>query len=335
MERTAKSFVPGRKRFTRFSVRAGSVTGPVEVLMRLLGLSALLILALAPLETSANSVSIQILDPVRNDPDTPPGAGTIVDESLFVADGPVAPLSFDDDIFNSPTGSMGCCAGALAGSARVLAEVDLSTSTLRAGAELSLNDPTQSGRRTGTYFARAAADFSQDYDVSSSNPDPPATTDILVGGNISGTIRTSALFLDSALMSAAVGAFDELLFFVTCSADTQTQDCDLSDPAPDVVIVQDAVDPSLWNVSGTFSTTVQAPVNQVSRFGAFLLVSVLASTETQTASDFSDSLILSLTSTDPDITVTPVPEPAGALQIAAALVTLAMVGSARRARRRI
>jgi hypothetical protein len=304
--------------------------------MRLLGLSALLVLALAPSKTWADtSVSIQILDTAPNDPANPPGAGTIVDESLFAADGSLGPLAFDDEIFNSPVGPTGCCSGALAGSGRVLAEADLSTSTLRAGAELSLNDPTQSGRRTGAYFAKATAAFSQDYDVSSSNPDPPATTDILVTGIISGAMRTSTLFLDGASMTASVGAFDELLVFVTCSASTQIHDCNQSDLAPDVTIVQDASDPLLWIVSGTFSTTVQAPVNQASRFGASLTASVNPSIETQTWSDFSDSLVLSLTSMDPDITVIPVPEPALALQIVGALVTLGVVGFARRAGRRI
>jgi hypothetical protein len=154
--------------------------------------------------------------------------------------------------------------------------------------------------------------------VSSSNPDPPATTDILVTGIISGAMRTSTLFLDGASMTASVGAFDEFLVFVTCLASTQIQDCNQSDLAPDVTIVQDASDPLLWIVSGTFSTTVQAPVNQASRFGASLMASVNPSIETQTWSDFSDSLVLSLTSMDPDITVTPVPEPARALQIVAA-----------------
>jgi len=323
------------------SIRSGTVTGPKKILMRLLGLSVLLVLALAPLTTSADRVTIQILDPVRNDPDTPPGAGTIVDEFLFDADGPVGPLSFDDDIFNSPTGVLGCCAGALAGTGRVVAEVDLGTSTLRAGAELSLNDPLVSGRRTGKYQAVARAEFSQDYQVSSSNlEDPPATTDILVTGIISGAMRRSALFLDFTLMSAFVTAFDQPLAFVDCIVGklldgTPRANCDEINPAPDVFIVQDASDTELWHVSGTFSTTVQAPVNQVSRFGASLRVSVHPSVETQTSSDFSDSLVLSLTSMDPDITVTPVPEPARALQIVAALVTLAVVGSARRAGRRI
>jgi hypothetical protein len=339
MKRAANSFVPERQRFTLMSIRSGTVTGPKKVLIRLLGLSALLVLALAPLTTSADRVSIQILDPVRNDPDTPPGAGTIVDEFLMNADGPVAPLSFDGDIFNSPASMLDCCAGALAGSGRVVAEVDLSTSTVRAGAALSLNDPAQSGRRGRPYNARASAEFSQDYQVSSSNPAPPATTDILVTGIISGAMLTPDFPLDWGSMSAFVFASDQFVAGVTCVVQTQIyggpQNANCDEYAPDVVIVQDGIDPLLWHVSGTFSETVQVPVNQVSRFGAFLSVLVLVSIETQAASDFSDSLVLSLTSMDPDITVTPVPEPARALQIVAALVTLAVVGSARRAGRRI
>jgi hypothetical protein len=320
------------------SIRSGTVTGPKKVLIRLLGLSALLVLALAPLTTSADRVTIEILDPERFDPDSPPGEGTIVDESNFNADGPVAPLSFDGDIFNSPTGMLGCCAGALAGSGRVVAEVDLGTSTLRVGAELSLNNPA-SGRRTGTYNARASASFSQDYQVSSSNPAPPATTDILVTGIISGAMLTPDFPLDWGSMSAGVTA--ELGGFpvvagVSCVVMTelyggpQIATCDETTPAPDVVIVQDGIDPLLWHVSGTFSETVQVPVNQVSRFGASLSVLVVATIEVQGASDFSDSLVLSLTSMDPDITVTPVPEPSAQLLAASSLAMLALVARLRR-----
>jgi hypothetical protein len=347
MKRAANSFVPERQRFTLMSIRSGTVTGPKKVLIRLLGLSALLVLALAPLTTSADRVSIQILDPERFDPDSPPGEGTIVDESNFDADGPVAPLSFDDDIFNSPASMLDCCAGALAGSGRVVAEVDRSTSTVRAGAALSLNevvsldDPER--RRTGKYLAEARAQFDQDYYVSSDNPS--ATTEILVTGIISGSMRHTKNLNDFSILDAFVtaelsnGGFP-VVANVTCVVNAgyygpPTADCNQSSPAPDVFIDQDASDPFLFHVSGTISGTVQAPVNQVSRFGAGLFVSVHPSTESQSSSDFSDSLVLTLTSLDPDTTVTPVPEPARALQIVAALVTLAVVGSARRAGRRI
>ncbi len=335
MKRAANSFVPERQRFTLMSIRSGTVTGPKKVLIRLLGLSALLVLALAPLTTSADRVTIEILDPERYDPDSPPGEGTIVYEELFDADGPVAPLSFDGDIYNSPTGMLGCCAGALAGSGRVVAEVDLGTSTLRVGAELSLNDPT-SGRRTGTYNARASASFSQDYQVSSSNPAPPATTDILVTGIISGAMLTPDFALDWGSMSAFVRASDQSVAGVTCVVMTelyggpQIANCEQSGDAFDVVIVQDGIDPLLWHVSGTFSETVQVPVNQVSRFGASLSVLVVATIEVQGASDFSDSLVLSLTSMDPDITVTPVPEPSAQLLAASSLAMLALVARLRR-----
>jgi hypothetical protein len=316
------------------SIRSGTVTGPKKVLIRLLGLSALLVLALAPLTTSADRVIIEILDPERFDPDSPPGEGTIVYEELFDPDGPVAPLSFDGDIFNSPTGMLGCCAGALAGSGRVVAEVDLSTSTVRAGAALSLNDPAQSGRRGRPYDARASAEFSQDYQVSSSNPAPPATTDILVTGIISGAMLTPDFPLDWGSMSAFVFASDQFVAGVTCIVNTQIyggpQNANCDEYAPDVVIVQDGIDPLLWHVSGTFSETVQVPVNQVSRFGAFLEVLVVVSREFPAASDFSDSLVLSLTSMDPDITVTPVPEPSAQLLAASSLAMLALVARLRR-----
>jgi len=334
MKRAANSFVPECQRFTLMSIRSGTVTGPKKVLMRLLGLSALLVLALAPLTTSADRVSIQILDPVRNDPDTPPGAGTIVDESNFNADGPVAPLSFDGDIFNSPAGMLDCCVGVLAGSGRVVAEVDLSTSTVRAGAALSLNDSVQSGRRNGKYQADARAEFSQDYYVSSDNPS--ATTEILVTGIISGSMRHSPNFLDFSVLEAFVSAFDiQLVANVSCLVNAglygpPIADCNQSSPAPDVFIVQDASDPFLFHVSGTFSGTVQAPVNQVSRFGAFLEVSVHPSTVSQSWSDFSDSLVLSLTSMDPGTTVTPVPEPSAQLLAASSLAMLALVARLRR-----
>jgi hypothetical protein len=224
----------------------------------------------------------------------------------------------------------------LAGSGRVVAEVDLGTSTLRVGAELSLNNPA-SGRRTGTYNARASASFSQDYQVSSSNPAPPATTDILVTGIISGAMLTPDFPLDWGSMSASVGAFD-LIFNagVGCIVMTelyggpQIANCEQSGDAFDVVIVQDGIDPLLWHVSGTFSETVQVPVNQVSRFGASLSVLVVATIEVQAASDFSDSLVLSLTSMDPDITVTPVPEPSAQLLAASSLAMLALVARLRR-----
>jgi hypothetical protein len=174
--------------------------------------------------------------------------------------------------------------------------------------------------------------------VSSSNPAPPATTDILVTGIISGAMLTPDFPLDWGSMSASVGAFD-LIFNagVGCIVMTelyggpQIATCDETTPAPDVFIVQDASDPLLWHVSGTFSATVQVPVNQVSRFGAFLSVQVVASRpEKPAASDFSDSLVLSLTSMDPDITVTPVPEPSAQLLAASSLAMLALVARLRR-----
>jgi hypothetical protein len=135
-------------------------------------------------------------------------------------------------------------------------------------------------------------------------------------------------------MSAFVFASDQFVAGVTCIVNTQIyggpQNANCDEYAPDVVIVQDGIDPLLWHVSGTFSETVQVPVNQVSRFGAFLEVLVVVSREFPAASDFSDSLVLSLTSMDPDITVTPVPEPSAQLLAASSLAMLALVARLRR-----